>query len=140
MYCTLSDIEARVARETLVRLADADGDGQPDSSIVEVAIQDADSEIDAYLGKRYVVPFVDAPQVVKALSAALALERLFARVPGLESREVGEQATESRRMLALLADGNVDISDNDGATVKHHLASTTEDEEREFSKERLGEF
>ncbi len=59
-YCTYQDIETRLSEADLAALADYDGDGQPDETVVEQAIRSAEALIDSYLGVRFSVP-VSAP-------------------------------------------------------------------------------
>ena len=75
-YCTQSDIETRIGYDELTRLSDYDGDGLPDSDVVDRAISDAEGTIDSYLGERYKVPLQTVPDVVKNACADLAVYQL----------------------------------------------------------------
>ncbi len=140
MYCTIDDIKERLATETLVKLADTDEDGEPDTAVIEAAIADADAEIDTYLSNRYRVPLTTAPAIVKRLSAILAVDNLFARVPGLVSEEHRQRATDARTLLRYLANAEIDISQSPDALVRSFVASTTETVSPVFSRDIMENF
>ena len=140
MYSSIEDIQKRLSTETLLTLADKDEDGQPDTTILEAAIADADAEIDAYLGNRYRVPFEEPPALVRSMSTVLAINVLFSRVPGLVSEEHQQRAVEVRHLLRFLADAELDISQSAEAILRQFVASTTQDIPRVFSQETLSNF
>ena len=78
-YCTQSDILEQLDSEILVQLTDDAGTGSADASVVERAIADADSEIDAYCGRRYTVPFAAVPGIIRKLSVDIAIYHLYGR-------------------------------------------------------------
>lgn len=140
MYCSIEDIQKRLASETLLKLADCDGDGQPDIDVIEAAISDADAEIDTYLGNRYKVPLSSPPALVRAMSVVLAIDSLFARVPGLVSEEHRQRAEEVRQLLRYIAESDIDISQSPETILRSFVASTTTDIPRIFSRETLTNF
>lgn len=140
MYCSIEDIQKRLASETLRKLADCDEDGQPDSDVIEAAISDADAEIDTYLGNRYKVPLSSPPALVRAMSVVLAIDSLFARVPGLISEEHRQRAEEVRQLLRYIAESDIDISQSPETILRSFVTSTTTDIPRIFSRETLTNF
>ncbi|MCD6384202.1 DUF1320 domain-containing protein [Candidatus Sumerlaeota bacterium] len=140
MYCSLEDIQKRLSAETLLKLADIDGDGQPDSDVINAAISDADAEIDAYLGNRYKVPLSSPPALIRAMSTVLAIDALFARIPGLVSKEHRDRAEEVRHLLRYLAESDIDLSQAPEIILRSFVASTTSDIPRIFSRETLTNF
>ncbi len=140
MYCTIEDLQKRLSSETLQRLADEDKDGQPDTDIMTAAIADADAEIDTVVGTRYKVPFTSPPPIIKAISVVLAVDSLFARVPGLVSKEHRERARQSRTLLRLIAHGHIDISQSDNVVLRRFVESTTDDTSPTFSDDTLENF
>ena len=78
-YCTQDDILEQLDSEILVQLTDDAGTGSADASVVERAIADADSEIDAYCGRRYTVPFAAVPGIIRKLSVDIAIYHLYGR-------------------------------------------------------------
>lgn len=140
MYCSLEDIRNRLAPNILLQLTDMNGDGQPDTAIVEAAIADADAEIDAYVGNRYRVPFKEPPAIVQQLSALLAIANLFARLPGLMTEEQRYRAEQARRLLRFLAQAELDISQAPETILRRFIASTTQDLSRIFGRDTLSNF
>ncbi len=76
-YCTQTDIERRISSADLVRLADHDGDGATDGAVVTQAIEDAQSDIDSYLQKKYSVPVSPVPTVLRKRTVTLAIYYLM---------------------------------------------------------------
>jgi len=76
-YCTQEDIETRIGPDDLVALADHDGDGTADTTVVEQAILSADAVIDTHLGVRFAVPVLTAagepPDALRARAVNLAV-------------------------------------------------------------------
>ncbi len=77
-YIALADIERRISPADLVRLADHDEDGTADAAVVSQAIEDAEGEIDSYLGKVYVVPIpAPVPKVLQQKAVTMACYFLY---------------------------------------------------------------
>lgn len=79
MYSTLEQLKERIAEKTIQQLTDDDRIGSIDTTRVDAAIARADAEIDAWCGKRYSVPFVTVPPIIREISADLAVYYLYAR-------------------------------------------------------------
>lgn len=75
-YVTQSDLESRFGVDELNSVADYDGDGTPDSSTVQAAIDDAEGTIDSYLSEQYETPLSTVPNVVANAAADLAFYQL----------------------------------------------------------------
>ena len=54
--------------------------------IIDMAIGDADAEIDGYLAKRYKVPFDPVPRVLNKFSKDIAIYNLYSRI-GIDESE-----------------------------------------------------
>lgn len=108
-YSTRSDIETRVGATEVAKL-DVAGDG----STVAAAIEDADAEIDAALGKIYALPLQSPGPILTAISVDLARLRLWTRAP---AKEVLDAARRSRARLASLASGRTTLVDAAGRRV-----------------------
>ena len=104
-YAELSDLQAAVAPETLVLLADDDGDGAADSVVMDAALAAASAEIDQALAGRYVTPLDPAPEVVGRWCVDLALARLYLRRREATPVEIERQAALTRRALEAIASG-----------------------------------
>ncbi len=78
-YCQLTDLQNVMLNDTLIALTDDEGLGQVNTDRINECIAEGDSLIDGYCGARYVVPFSQAPVVVRSISVALAIHNLYAR-------------------------------------------------------------
>lgn len=100
--------------------------------IIEMAIEDADAEIDGYLGKRYAVPLSNIPRVINKFSKDIALYNLFSRM-GID--EDSDQKTYLTRynsaikFLTMVAEGKtsigVDTDDPASAAATGFLAKSS---------------
>jgi phage gp36-like protein len=77
-YSTENDLLTMIPLKELAELT-ADSGDTPDSLVVAEAINRADAEIDAYVGKRYQLPLMPVPDQVKGLSIDMALYHLYSR-------------------------------------------------------------
>ena len=81
MYCTKTDILKHMSETELVKLT-AESGTTVDDTIVAEQIEGADSVIDSYLGKKYVVPMSPVPARVKNLSIFISIYNLHFRRTG----------------------------------------------------------
>jgi phage gp36-like protein len=75
-YSTRSDILNQLDESTLMQLT-SDTGAVIDDVVVSRAIFKADSIVNSYAGKKYVVPFDPVPEVVNTTSASVAIYLLF---------------------------------------------------------------
>lgn len=112
MYCALADILGRIPEIRLIELTDSTSpnpQGSVQGAVVDLAIQDADAEIDSYLGQRFALPLAVVPKVINKISIdlsmyALYLGRLDKMPDGIESRRKTAIA-----LLQMIADGKMSI-------------------------------
>lgn len=78
-YSTQADIAKLLTPAQLVQLTDDNADGVADAANVTEAIAQADAEIDGYLGSRYTVPVSPVPALLRQLSVAISIWRLYSR-------------------------------------------------------------
>jgi phage gp36-like protein len=78
-YCAQTDIEKLLTPAQLVQLTDDNQDGLADAPVVTEAIAQADAEIDGYLGSRYTLPVSPVPALVRQLSVAIGIWKLYSR-------------------------------------------------------------
>lgn len=136
-YCTQAEIEERYGPEALVRYADRDEDGEPDSDVITRAITDADGVIDSYLQVKFVVPVPPPlPPVLVAYAITLAWCNLLrgARSMHEDDRKDCEAALQ---WLKDLAAGKVQI----GLTPKPAASASApgvryEVDDREFGRDK----
>lgn len=82
MYTTIQDLQSRLALEVLLYLVDDERAGEltPDAEQrITTALEQAESEADAYIGQRYPVPLPTVPLVVQSRVLDIAVYRLFMR-------------------------------------------------------------
>lgn len=76
-YAATIDVQnAAGGLEMLARLADYDGDGVADPTVIAAAIAAAAAMIDSYAGKRYAVPIATPPTAIVELCARIAVYRM----------------------------------------------------------------
>lgn len=76
-YAKLPDLLARYGEAELTQLADPDGAGVIDESIVDQALADAAALVDGYLAGRYPVPLDPVPAIVRGYVCDVARARLY---------------------------------------------------------------
>ncbi|MDH4182647.1 MAG: DUF1320 domain-containing protein [Nitrospinota bacterium] len=76
-YITLSDLEARFGSDEIVKLADNNSDGIPDSEVIAAAIEDTEALIHSRLAPRYTIPLSPPPAVIVRLACAVARYFLY---------------------------------------------------------------
>ncbi|MCP4105566.1 MAG: DUF1320 domain-containing protein [Desulfobacteraceae bacterium] len=80
MYSEISDLKNILPLQTLTELTcDIGPYDTVNSVIAETAINQADREIDAYIGQRYPVPLETVPGLIKTVSAKMAIFFLHVR-------------------------------------------------------------
>jgi phage gp36-like protein len=105
MYCDINDIRERIPEEILIQLTDDANLGAVDLANVNAAIGRADSEIDAWCGGRYQVPFVPVPPIIIELSADMATYHLYARRQELIPEARATQYKDNLVLLKEIAKG-----------------------------------
>lgn len=75
-YASQQDLIDRFGEDELIMAADRDRDGQIDTAVVDVALEDATAEIDSYLAQVYQLPLPVTPLLIKRLACDIAFHRL----------------------------------------------------------------
>ena len=78
-YSAQADLQNLLTPAQLVQLTDDNADGLADAAPITEAIAESAAEIDGYLGARYTVPIAPVPVLLKNLSVAIALWKLYSR-------------------------------------------------------------
>jgi phage gp36-like protein len=87
-YATEEDIVNRYGSEILTILADFDDDSEVDSDKVELALTDASSAVDGYLGGRYQTPLEDTTPILTKITVDIAVYNLgVSGIGGSEQRK-----------------------------------------------------
>jgi phage gp36-like protein len=102
-------------------LADFDQSGTQDTNVISEAIERSDSKIDAWLGKRFVVPFDTVPEMISIISDHLtAYDLISQRHP--DSEEAKFHLAEAMMYLEKLATGEMYL---DSPTITSGTGSTS---------------
>lgn len=139
MYCSQADILERLPEETLIQLTEDAGAGTVDAAVVARAIEDADAEIDGYLGSRHQVPLSPVPALVRKISVELAVYHLFSRRGGAPE-EWRQRYEDNRRLLENVAKGLVTLGQSDPAGTPAPSPAQVESQPRIFSRPGLEDF
>lgn len=101
-YITLQDMQSRRPDETIIQLTDDKNTGSVDQDKVDVAIADADDEINLFINSQYTVPLTaPVPSKIKAISCDIAIYNLYKnRGP---SEKIRTQYKDARRILEQIA-------------------------------------
>lgn len=136
-YCTSADLtNSGLASATLIQLTDDTGAGVANAAVIAEAIAQADAELDAYLGARYSIPVSPVPALLRTLSVACAVWKLYGHrgVDDPRRRQDYEDAIAIARRLArgemVLPDVTSGEVASDGAD---HPAATRAEGDRLFT-------
>ncbi len=123
-YSTKTDILNQIDEATLMQLT-SDTGAVIDDVPISRAIFKADSIINSYAGKRYVVPFDPVPEVVNTTSASIAIYLLYQQ----KSQKVGGVSESVRTAfedaMKWLSDVSLGRAVIDGATPAQFNPKTT---------------
>lgn len=139
-YAIQSDLEARLATDVLVSLADEDADEAADPAIVGAALGDASARIDQMLAARYVTPVDPAPEVLRRWCVDLAVEGLFLRKKKALPPEHAGHAVATRNELEAIADGQNALAGAQPRLEAFETNNSRLDEAATFTRETLEAF
>ncbi|MBI1453712.1 DUF1320 domain-containing protein, partial [Acinetobacter sp. FL51] len=81
MYATEVDLKTRFGAQVIDDLKlGREGEADP-VDIVQVALQDAEEEINGYIGSRYLLPLANVPSNLKRIACDIARYRLYTEEP-----------------------------------------------------------
>ena len=123
MYSSVSDLLKILPEYEALALADDDNVGSinaPDvQAVLLQAIEQADREIDAYVGTVQAVPLAPVPALVGSLSSKLAVHHLYLRREGRAEPEIWQRETaRCMRLLESIATGKMALGGASGATTE----------------------
>jgi phage gp36-like protein len=138
-YSTQDDLLTMISQAELAALSAEAGD-EPDAQVVAEAIARADAEIDAACGLRYNVPFSQAPERVKSLSADLAIYHLYSR-RGVAPDIWRQKYKDALAFLKQVAEGQATLAGSGGEPPAADRQSPDfVSANRLFSRDTLGEW
>ena len=102
-YATSDDFIQRFSEAELLDLADLDGDGVADASVLQSRINDTAAEINSYLGIRYAVPVLPVPDRIRDLACDILRYKLYGDAP---TEHVRKRYEDALRYLRDVSAGN----------------------------------
>lgn len=114
-YCTQQDMIDRYGSQELIQLTDRVEVDEIDTAVLGAAIDDATGAIDAYLAKRYALPLLQVPVVLKRLCCDIA--RYYLHGGELKDSVVKDRFDAAIEMLQAVVSGELDlmVSDTTGS-------------------------
>jgi phage gp36-like protein len=143
MYSTIGDLKTLMPEAQLLELADDGVDSPTPEQVMLEAIEQADREIDGYLGAVHEVPLDPVPPMVANISAKIAVWNLNRRRPHLEPGSWGDEYPRQLNLLKLIAQGKLTLGmEQEGGTVQPLELDkpVMKTRDREFPDELLEEF
>ena len=110
-YCTREDIGQAIPELTLLQLSnDNPAAEQPNESVIEEAVRQAEELVDGYLRGRYVLPLDPVPTVLRDAVVYLARHWLYQRRPeGSMPDAVKDSRKDTIKLLESIRDGVVTL-------------------------------
>lgn len=81
MYATEADLKTRFGAQVIDDLKLGREGGADPVNVVQVALQDAEEEINGYIGSRYSLPLASVPSNLKRIACDIARYRLYTEDP-----------------------------------------------------------
>lgn len=109
-YSTVEDLRRALEAEAVNQLAQDDGaSNTPDEAVLGEFIAEADSEIDAYVSRRYVVPLSTVPPMIRRFSTVIVKWYLHNRRIWTKDENVKGEYEDVIAKLEAIRDGEMDI-------------------------------
>ena len=134
-YATEVNLVTRFGAQEITANADRDQDGEIDETVIAAALEDADNEINAAIGRRYATPVAPVPEILVTIACDIARARLFTS----EAPEVvRDNVKTARALLRQIGDGDMQL---DAPAPSANSASAgevlTEMAEKRFTRESM---
>lgn len=101
-YATQNDLSDILGADRLLDIADRDRDDVPDGPVIARALEDAASEIDAAIGKRYKLPVSPVPALLRRIACDIAHYHLDLN----PSEDTMNRAAAARKTLMRISRGD----------------------------------
>lgn len=135
-YSTINDILKMLSEADLIELTAETDAGAYDPDVVERAIEDADAEIDGYVGTRYKVSRDPIPPVLRKYSVDIAIYNLYSRRQ-IVNEEWRKRYEDAVRYLELVAQGKISLGTGDSEPGAVNHAPSIQGPPRIFSRQSL---
>lgn len=100
-HAALADLQARYGADEILQLTDRNSDGLPDADVYGPALDDASTEVDAYLAAITTLPLTTpVPDLVVFITCEIARYRLWKDLASDEVRRRYEDAARQLREIA----------------------------------------
>ena len=139
-YATEQNLKDRLGSDVIALLADEDGDGSGDSTILMAVLDDTASRIDAALSRRYVIPISPVSDSLARLNVDLAIYLLFLRRRDAISPEHLDSSKRAQEYLNDIAEGREELDGVGPKVARFQSDSTTRSDTRRFDREKLDSF
>lgn len=125
----------------LVQISDFDGDGEEDALLVDDALCEAEGVVNSYVRKRYEVPLAPVPEIIRRLTANLAVYILKSRRDAVCEKDAVEQE-QRLEWLKGLAEGNIDpgVDITSPSSPTNKPSATARPSSKKVSRESLKGF
>lgn len=107
-YATLANLIDQFDEHEVISLTDRDGDGVPDTALVDRALQRASNDIDSYLAARFPLPLSVIPDKLVDLCCDIARYKLSGSSV-TETEEVRIRYKDAIKTLEQIRDGKIDV-------------------------------
>lgn len=100
MYATEVDLKTRFGSQVIDDLKLGREGGTDPVDVVQVALQDAEEEINGYIGGRYSLPLANVPSNLKRIACDIARYRLYTEAPLEHITKLYEEAVSFLKLIA----------------------------------------
>ena len=107
-YATPAEVIESRGRNDIGVLAGLDGNGDPDSAVIQKALDDASDEIDTYIAAKYQLPLATTPKVLTRIAIDIAVYRMAPEADKL-TEERRRRYTDAVKFLDKVAKGTVSL-------------------------------
>lgn len=141
-YHTFEQITpAAVTELDMIQLTNDIGGEEVVSAVWEEAREEADSQIDTYLGERYVVPLAEVPPAIRRLSIILTRYNLYGRrYPGDVPKAVEKTYDNAVKVLEGMARGKPSLGLQPAPTPNVERSARLVSTDRVFTVDSLKDF
>lgn len=105
-YAEVQDLIDRYGEDEILQLTDRDDSGQVDDTVAQTALDDAEAEVDGYLGGRYELPLESPPRILSRITTDIARYHLHDGVP---PDHVNKRYEDAVKFLQKIAEGKVSL-------------------------------
>lgn len=146
-YCGQGDvIPSLVSTAVAAQITNDDPDATTvEETVFATHVEDAEAEVDTYLGQRFSLPLSTVPVVVRRLAARVTRYRLYVMRPGGPEDWIRADYEQALATLSLIRDGKLSLgTDASGQPVTAAASSTAgvrvTTVEPTFGRDKLGSY